>query len=83
MAALGMAARSADGRPRCLTGLSQAVVAALAGIDRDDDFVEAELEEPGCLLAFGPWKACLDFRARVELSPKPSVEAGGREGRAN
>ena len=30
---------------------SQKRIAALAGLDRDEDFVDAEREEPGCLLA--------------------------------
>ena len=30
------------------------MLAAIAGVDRDDDFFEAEREEPGCLLAIAP-----------------------------
>jgi SagB-type dehydrogenase family enzyme len=32
---------------------SHADIAALAGIDRDDDYVDAEREEPGCVLLVG------------------------------
>ena len=38
-------------RARMLPEWSHATVAALTGIDRDEDFVDAEREEPGCVLA--------------------------------
>ena len=36
---------------RLLPDWSHAQIAALTGIDRDDDYVDAEREEPGCMLA--------------------------------
>ena len=38
-------------RPRLCPPWSQQRIAALTGLDRDEDFVDAEREEPGCLLA--------------------------------
>src|SRR4029078_2069056 len=51
IAAVGIAA-ALDGR-RVVAGLEwpQRDLAALVGIDRDEDFVDAEREEAGCLLA--------------------------------
>jgi SagB-type dehydrogenase family enzyme len=44
-----------------LASWSQQRIGALVGLDRDDDFVEAEREEPGCLLALtrGPVPAAI------------------------
>jgi SagB-type dehydrogenase family enzyme len=44
-------------------------IAALTGIDRDEDFVEAEREEPGCVMVVGPWS--------LDVGPWSSV--AGRE----
>src|SRR5204863_6676339 len=37
-------------RARMLPDWSHADIAALTGIDRDEDFIEAEREEPGCVI---------------------------------
>jgi nitroreductase len=51
IAAVRMAAGLAGWRARILPDWSHAEVAGLVGIDRDIDYIEAEREEPGCLLA--------------------------------
>jgi nitroreductase len=50
IAAVRIAAALAGLRARILPDWSQTDIAALVGIDRDADFVEAEREEPGCIL---------------------------------
>jgi SagB-type dehydrogenase family enzyme len=54
IAAVRIAAALAGLGARILPGWSHADIASLTGIDRDDDFVDAEREEPGCLLEVGP-----------------------------
>ena len=54
IAALVFAAANESLSARLLPEWSHRDIAALTGIDRDDDFVEAEREEPGCLLVLGP-----------------------------
>ena len=49
IAAVRIAAALAGWRATLLPDWSHADIAALTGIDRDEDFVEAEREEPGCL----------------------------------
>jgi SagB-type dehydrogenase family enzyme len=51
VAAVRLAAALAGWRVSILPQWSHRAVAAITGIDRDDDFVEAEREEPGCVLA--------------------------------
>jgi hypothetical protein len=50
MAAVSLAASILGWRTQLLPGWSHRAIAALTGIDRDEDFIEAEREEPGCLL---------------------------------
>ena len=50
IAAIRIAAAMAGWRAALLPDWSHADIAALTGIDRDEDFFEAEREEPGCLL---------------------------------
>jgi SagB-type dehydrogenase family enzyme len=53
VAALSISA-ALDGRTvAMLPEWSQRDIAALVGVDRDEDFFEAEREEPGCILAVG------------------------------
>ena len=54
IAAVRIAAALAGLRARMLPEWSHRDIAALTGIDRDEDFVDAEREEPGCLMAVGP-----------------------------
>ena len=49
--ALSYAARIAGYNATLVPSWSQSRIGALAGLDRDDDFAEAEREEPGCLIA--------------------------------
>ena len=53
IAAVRIAAGMAGWRAAMLPDWSQRDIAALVGVDRDEDYVEAEREEPGCLLAVG------------------------------
>jgi SagB-type dehydrogenase family enzyme len=63
-----------------VTGLSHAVLAAIAGVDRDDDFFEAEREEPGCLLALAPEAASWELGNGQRLAE--AVRNGRWTGRA-
>lgn len=51
MACLAIAAEMLGWRVRLVPAWSHASIAALLGLDRDEDFADAEREEPGCLLA--------------------------------
>jgi SagB-type dehydrogenase family enzyme len=53
IAAFSLAAATVGWRARLLPAWSQSSIAALAGLDRDEDFFEAEREAPGALLAIG------------------------------
>jgi nitroreductase len=48
--ALGLSAALCGWRAALLPGWSHHSVAALVGVDRDEDYVDAEREEPGCLM---------------------------------
>lgn len=50
IAAVSFASSMLGWRTKLLPTWSQRTIASLVGIDRDEDFVEAEREEPGCLL---------------------------------
>ncbi|OLD20295.1 MAG: hypothetical protein AUJ01_04355 [Acidobacteria bacterium 13_1_40CM_3_65_5] len=54
IAASRIAAALAGLRAEMLPAWSHRDIAALTGIDRDEDFVEAEREEPGCVMVVGP-----------------------------
>jgi len=54
VAAIRSSAALAGLGARILPDWSHADIASLTGIDRDDDFVDAEREEPACLLEIGP-----------------------------
>ena len=62
VAALRIAAALMGWRALLLPEWPQRDIAALTGIDRDEDFVEAEREEPGCLLAIAPGDVSAGFR---------------------
>jgi SagB-type dehydrogenase family enzyme len=51
VAALSIAAAMAGWHATIVPAWSHAQIAAIAGLDRDEDFVDAEREEPGCLVA--------------------------------
>jgi SagB-type dehydrogenase family enzyme len=50
IASVRIAAELAGWRARMLPDWSHRDIAALTGIDRDEDYVDAEREEPGCIL---------------------------------
>jgi len=51
VAAVSIAAGLAGWRAALMPAWSPRAIAAVTGVDRDDDFVEAEREEPGCIIA--------------------------------
>ena len=51
IAAISIAARLVGWRAGLLPAWSHRAIAALTGIDRDQDFIDAEREEPGCIMA--------------------------------
>ncbi len=53
IAAIRIAAATRGWRAALLPEWSHADIAALTGIDRADDYVEAEREEPGCVMVVG------------------------------
>jgi SagB-type dehydrogenase family enzyme len=82
VAAVALAAAAVGWRTTLLPAWSQTAIGALTGVDRDDDFLEAEREEPGCILAIGPgavperlWSGEADLVA--------AVKAGTWSGRPN
>ena len=54
VAALVASAAAIGWRARLLPAWSHRAIAALTGIDRDEDFADVEREEPECVLAIGP-----------------------------
>jgi SagB-type dehydrogenase family enzyme len=54
IAAIGDAAALVGRRVVLLPAWSHGSIAALTGVDRNEDFAEAEREEPGCILAIVP-----------------------------
>ena len=84
IAAIVVAAAMHGWRVRIVPAWSHRAVASLTGLDRDEDFVEAEREEPACLLAIGPD----DVPAPVWSGGERLVAAAaswdnGRDARAN
>jgi SagB-type dehydrogenase family enzyme len=62
IAALRIAAALYGLQATVLPEWSHADIAALTGIDRDEDYVDAEREEPGCVLLVGAAPAAWDRR---------------------
>jgi SagB-type dehydrogenase family enzyme len=54
VAAVSLAAAAIGWRTTLLPAWPQPAIAAITGLDRNEDFFEAEREEPGVLLAIGP-----------------------------
>jgi SagB-type dehydrogenase family enzyme len=88
VAAVRIAAAAAGWRAVLLPEWPQRVIASLVGLDRDEDFVEVEREEPGCLLALtrpaaaDDRPAARDWRA-ASAALVEAVRAGRWSGRAN
>jgi len=73
IAAIGIAAAMGGWRAALLPDWSHADIAALTGIDRDEDFVEAEREEPGCLLVVrGPQSEIRDSHPAIR-NPQSAI----------
>ena len=72
IAAVRVAAALHGLHARLLADWSHADVAALTGSDRDQDYVDAEREEPGCVLLVSASAAALD---------RPALLAAVRDGR--
>jgi SagB-type dehydrogenase family enzyme len=82
VAALALSAAAIGWRTRLLASWSHANIAAITGAARNDDFVEAEREEPGCLLAIGSGTPPEPF-ASLGADLVAAVRAGTWRGRAN
>jgi SagB-type dehydrogenase family enzyme len=82
IAAVSFAARLNGCRATVIPSWEPTHIAALVGLDRDDDFVDAEPEEPGCLisLARGPVPRAI-LEADTGLSR--AISAGRWHGRAS
>jgi SagB-type dehydrogenase family enzyme len=70
VAAVAIAAALASRRASVVPDWSHEQIAALAGVDRDQDYVDAEREEPGCVLSV------VDSHQSAVISPEPSGAAG-------
>ena len=82
IAAIRIAAALAGMGARILPDWSHADIASLTGIDRDDDFVDAEREEPGCLLEIGPMGSH-QWSGVSRAALLDAVRAGAWTGHAN
>jgi SagB-type dehydrogenase family enzyme len=80
IAAVRIAAERAGWRARLLPEWSHDDIAALTGIDRDEDYVEAEREEPGCLLVIESQSAIRNPQSAILLE---AVRRGRWTGHAN
>ena len=93
IAAVRIAANLAGLQARILPEWSHADIASLTGIDRDEDFIEAEREEPGCVLEISRVGAdpCVGPGADTQVRPYmrhrgvllDAVRAGQWTGRAS
>jgi SagB-type dehydrogenase family enzyme len=82
--AIGIAAALAAIDATLLPEWSHADIAALTGIDREQDYVEAEREEPGCvLLVRNPQSAVRTPEPASRAALIAAVRAGEWTGRAN
>lgn len=76
IASLTVAGALLGWRSALLTSVSHHDLATITGIDRDEDFTEAEREESGCLLAIGP-----DLESRVLQGVPRQLVDGIQRGR--
>ncbi len=72
VAAIAFGAALAGRRGTLLANWSHRSIASLTGVDRDEDFVEAEREDPGCVMALAPGGA-----EPVDVDAAALVEAIG------
>jgi SagB-type dehydrogenase family enzyme len=66
VAAVRIAAAIAGLDAHILPDWSHRDIAALTGIDRDRDFLEAEREEPGCVMVVGRWSSVVGRSSPVD-----------------
>jgi len=89
IAAVRIAAELAGCRAQMLPGWSHGDIAALTGIDRDEDYVDAEREEAGCILIVTSRQSSVVSPESPVVSPQSpvrlieAVAAGLWTGRAN
>ena len=92
IAAIGFAAAMAGCQASLLPEWSHDDIAALTGIDRDEDYVEAEREEPSAILLIRPASPAVDGAPPTFRRKRPSVRparlvsaarAGAWSGRAS
>jgi SagB-type dehydrogenase family enzyme len=83
IAAVAVAARMLGWRAEILPEWSHADMASLIGIDRDGDFLDAEREEPGCVLALVRGNAGLPEGLRDGGALAGLVRRGQWSGRAS
>ena len=85
IAAIRIAAAMAGWRAALVPDWSHADIAALTGIDRDEDFVEAEREEPGALLLISRESSVVSTASLVASRDTllAAVRAGTWTGRAS
>jgi SagB-type dehydrogenase family enzyme len=79
IAAIRIAAALAGLHAALLPEWSHRDIAALTGVDRDEDFVEAEREEPACVMVVGP--AALVDGSSASVVGRHAVLAAVRGGR--
>jgi len=77
IAAVRIAAALIDLHARLLPDWSHADIAAVTGLDRDEDYVDAEREEPGCVLAIG--RPSADTHGRQPAAGGPEQGVWSRE----
>jgi SagB-type dehydrogenase family enzyme len=82
VASVAIAAALLGWRAALLPGWPHDAIGALCGLDRDDDFFEAEREEPGCVLAVAAGEAPDAFGA-ADPALVDAVRGGAWTGRAN
>jgi SagB-type dehydrogenase family enzyme len=82
VAAVSIAAGLAGWRITMLPAWPHAAIASVTGIDRDDDFFEAEREEPGCIMAIAG-RAPLDVAHDGVALLVDAVRQGQWTGRAS
>ena len=85
IAAIRIAAAMAGWHAELLPDWSHSDIASLTGIDRDEDFFEAEREEPGCLLLIrNPQSTIRNTQPVIAREPLlAAVRAGAWTGRAS
>lgn len=81
IAAVGFGAALVGWRVTLLSTWSHGSIATLTGVDREEDFVEAEREEPGCIMALAPHSSP-EVRADADLLIE-AVRNGHWTGRAS